>query len=931
MPEHTTINTTYHDPLDNFTDREEILALFEQLLRSAQPGQLQVLAIKGNSGTGKTFLVEYLSKRICLSVGWETGQLRFFQSQPDFRTILTALEDALKGYVSRTSLDQYRKKRDEYNRHFDEYTSSITINQTVEAQGHSSISGVDMRVGITVDLQKKEIHLRTRWSRALLELAEGSERPLCIFIDGYERLVESDPTYSLVGWMWEDLLLKLAQSVSHPLLIVTCGWEWPSNAAIRPFAKTEELNDFDTVMVRSYLHKLHVITLDLPGTEQEDVVEAFYELTRGHPLVLSLAVTYFHELPERERTAVSLRTERLLLDEKARVEFLRERLLSRLSEPYRTLLEWGPILRAFDQSALQALIHSETDPAADGVIRLDDQSYDRFLLYPFIRQIRATRSDSLTIQGAFHELVRWIGLSALRHHHPQTKELLHQKMVDYYEKIVLAGEEKGAERIMSPSGIYYAVWKTPMPEQIFSALLEMLYHALQVPTLQVAAFSLWEQWTGRMVDRWSRQRAGLLLAVVRQLVEEGEPFLARMSDPYGQYLFWQARILEQEARYEEAQTALEEAEQIFEHLGNQADRAASLHNIALLHYSKGDGQQALHYHERALRLKEQLEDPADVAVSLNNIGAVYMAQGELKLALRYYERALALREQGGDPKAHAATLHNMAIVYGQLGDAVRALTFYKQALILCQTVGAQDEIALILNGIGGIYSAQGKKKEALGYYRQALDICEQGGNSGYIATCLDNIGTIYTSRGELSEALKHHERALALYQGIGSPSNIAFCLSNIASVYYLQGNLEQALGYQKQALSLSQDINDTLHTAYFMFGLGSLYYTQEKFGQSLGYHMGALVVLNQLEETDTLRNTFNTIVVFYQQQETIETAIEQFDSAFKNHEGQDYRFEHDVADGLELLGYCHAQAGEFGKSLTCYAYAKRFREALLKN
>src|SRR5262252_8612946 len=116
MPEHTTIDTTYHDPLDSFTDRETILSLFEQCLLSAQPDQLRVLAIKGNSGTGKTFLTEYLSKQICPSLGWETGQLRFFQSQLDFRTILAALEDALKGCVSRTSFDQYRKQRDEYNR-----------------------------------------------------------------------------------------------------------------------------------------------------------------------------------------------------------------------------------------------------------------------------------------------------------------------------------------------------------------------------------------------------------------------------------------------------------------------------------------------------------------------------------------------------------------------------------------------------------------------------------------------------------------------------------------------------------------------------------------------------------------------------------------------------------------------------------------------
>jgi len=95
--------------------------------------------------------------------------------------------------------------------------------------------------------------------------------------------------------------------------------------------------------------------------------------------------------------------------------------------------------------------------------------------------------------------------------------------------------------------------------------------------------------------------------------------------------------------------------------------------------------------------------------------------------------------------------------------------------------------------------------------------------------------------------------------------------------------------------------------------------------------MSALVLLQQLEGTDTICNTFNSIVALYQQQEALEIALEQFDRALTNHEGQEYHFEPDVADGLELLGFCHAQAAEFGKSLTCYSYAKRFREVLLKN
>ena len=42
----------YHDPLDSFTDREQLIQLVEHCLRAAQPGRLRLLAVTGNSGTG---------------------------------------------------------------------------------------------------------------------------------------------------------------------------------------------------------------------------------------------------------------------------------------------------------------------------------------------------------------------------------------------------------------------------------------------------------------------------------------------------------------------------------------------------------------------------------------------------------------------------------------------------------------------------------------------------------------------------------------------------------------------------------------------------------------------------------------------------------------------------------------------------------------
>lgn len=99
MPDQSASESLFRDPLDSFTDREEILTIFEQFLRSARPGHFRLLAVKGNSGTGKSFLISYLSERVCAHLHRHTSQISFSQSAiPDFPFLVSGLEALLKGY-----------------------------------------------------------------------------------------------------------------------------------------------------------------------------------------------------------------------------------------------------------------------------------------------------------------------------------------------------------------------------------------------------------------------------------------------------------------------------------------------------------------------------------------------------------------------------------------------------------------------------------------------------------------------------------------------------------------------------------------------------------------------------------------------------------------------------------------------------------------
>jgi tetratricopeptide (TPR) repeat protein len=799
-------NQMYDDSLDSFTDRELIVHAFEHMLRSNQAGRFRVFAIKGNSGAGKTFLISYLSKRICPKFGWEAGQISFTQSGvPGFRAIVAALESALQGCVPRESLKQYRDKRDEYNRRFDGYRDSITSHQSVQ---------------IDSQLLEREMQLRSELSGALTELAEASTRSLCVFIDGCERLIET--SQELASWLFNELLPGLAAVIPQSFIVMICGWEWSTGAAIAPFTEYTELTNFDLTQVKSYLEKQEVIpnAIEPAPSEHEKLLSAFYDLTKGHPLVLGLAVTYFNELSSGQRIAESLQTKRPLLDDKARVEFLAERLLSQLPEPHRTLLERGPILRSFDKTSLQALLSVEIEGATNEISKLDERTYERFLYYPFINRESPSGGSFLLVQLTFHDLLRGVRLEALRRYLPEAKEQLHRKMADYYWQIVKAEQElEDDHEVSTPykssmgdiSRDAYSEGLVEIPEQEFKAWVEYFYHALQVRDLQADAFKAWEALIGQATNQWRGGQVGSLLELVQQVAEEGEPFLSKTSAHYGHYLVWYSRYLEQGADWEGALGTLKQAARVFEQAGDPTDIAGALNNIGYIYQRQGELEEALSYYELTLTFDEQVGNPASMATTLNNIGYVYDSQGKLEQALSYYERALPLYEQAGDPTDIAGALNNIIYVYNSLGESESVLSYYERALAIYEQLGDSESIATTLNNIGYIYNSQGELENALSYYERALPLYEQLGNPTSIGTTLNNIGYVYQQQGKVEQAIEYLNRALNLYERLwsGFEADVAEELEILAACYDALGNPEKSSAYTMRAHYILKKIQFT--------------------------------------------------------------------------------------------------------------------------
>jgi tetratricopeptide (TPR) repeat protein len=972
---------------DSFTGREDILTEFEQFLNETQQGHFRLFTAKGNSGTGKTFLIEYLSYHFRKTTTWQVGQVSFTSCFLDFRTLLKGLEDALKGCIPPQTLSLYRAERDKYNHSFDNSGASIAIHQNIHAEGFSSIADSNLHTKIDMHLREREHQLRSEWSRALIELAEKSERPLCLFIDNYVPSLFTDQ--ELEKWFWENVLPQLVKATQHPIVTMVCGWEWPHLDAVTSHnVKRVVLKDFSFVQMKSYLEKRRIINSP-PNSSDGELTSAFYELTKGHPLVLDLAVTYFNQLSSQERTAQSLQATRPLVNERAQIDFLEERLLKKLTEPHRTLLERGPILRFMNQTILQILLSIQFDNITVHPSKLDDHSYIRFLRYPFITNEHMIENFSPVDQPRFHELVRRVSLETLRHHHPQTKERLDRTMMYYYyNELIRIQKNKNTRHIdiylrdlqkqgfltflkklfkelqtgktLPRSNHIEDIFRKQLPIELesgFGLCLEFFYHGLQVKEFQVQMFDVWESLIGQFINIQRKSYAKLILEIIRQLIEEGEAFLQKTSHSHGKYLIWRAKFLGLEWRWQESQMALTEAGQIFEANNDFDNLATCYNNIAYDLVQQGKLELALQYLNKALMLKDVKDRISHEATVLNNIGTIYQIQGNMEQALKYHIQGLDLIKQSGNSYILASFLDNIGTTFLVMGQLDKALSYHKQALNMFIEIKALVPAALSLNSIGEFYRLRGEAKKALAYYKQTLALVEKEGMPDEIANALNNIGLIYDSLGDPNEALKYYKQSLSLVEGqTASGTGIVQILNNIGLVYTYQDDMEQAQVYFERGLQLAENVGQKSGMAASYNHLGLVYCFQGKLERAEKLYTDSLTLREEIGNlADIAQTTHNLADLYinkaglglankltskhnnasqlalfpnaiYIDRGMLITSMEYYKKALHLYERSGKGFEPDVADELEVLALCSTFLKKQEEALEYCRRAQKIRE-----
>lgn len=230
--------------------------------------------------------------------------------------------------------------------------------------------------------------------------------------------------------------------------------------------------------------------------------------------------------------------------------------------------------------------------------------------------------------------------------------------------------------------------------------------------------------------------------------------LKRFPDPVLEMYVWnlQGILAWKTARFDDAKNAFEEVIRRSEAVGQPLYASNAYNNLGLLSGNRGEMEQALEYHRKALEVRGRMSDEMGLAASHNNIGIIHENTGDYASAERHYRQALELASKTGFWEVETAVLANLGQLAHLRGNLTEAIDFACRSLHAARRSHDLRSETIVLDNLGNAHLALGRTDEARAYYEQARDVAEKIGDRDVASRAWLGLSETYCQRGDAAQA-----------------------------------------------------------------------------------------------------------------------------------------------------------------------------------
>lgn len=346
-------------------------------------------------------------------------------------------------------------------------------------------------------------------------------------------------------------------------------------------------------------------------------------------------------------------------------------------------------------------------------------------------------------------------------------------------------------QIAAERAIYVSEYQEAIP--LYQRLIQLEAHQYDADDPQRALadlyFGLGNAYEG--LSDLIQARGWFTRALERYRERQHRPGILQASHHLGAVALHQGQLDE---AYERNTLALSIAEE----LDDRYNMAYALMNLGNWAQVSDNLPEALKYRQRSLALMREVGQPIDIARTLNNLGIAYDLMQQFDQAIELYEESLAIRRELDDRRGIATSLINLAALQLDLNDYASVRDLTQEALQIVRPLGLREAMSIALNHMGNVHRFYNDLNEAEAVYQESLSLSQAAGLLHTWSTALYGLSDTYRMRGDLARAKHYLLEDLAVREKRGVPSGVEAAFALVAVLLHdegLDGSAQEVLAY----------------------------------------------------------------------------------------------------------------------------------------
>ena len=298
---------------------------------------------------------------------------------------------------------------------------------------------------------------------------------------------------------------------------------------------------------------------------------------------------------------------------------------------------------------------------------------------------------------------------------------------------------------------------------------------------------------------------------------------------------------------------------IFERLGDERSKAATMGSIADIHEQRGEIDEALRiYRDECVTVYERLGDIHQKAVTMGRIADILQHRGEIDEALRIRRvEELPVYERLGDIREKAITMGQIAdilMLRGQTDEVLRIRI--EEEIPVYNQLGDVRSKAVTMGKIAEILMQRGQIDEALRIRREEeLPVYKRLGDVRLEAMTMGKIADIHQQRGEIDEALRNLEAIKLVFHDLGDARSEAITWGKIADIVRQRGQTDEALRIRREEeLPVYERLGDVREKAVTMGNIAIILEQRGEIHEAIRIYREIVPILENLNDLHSQMN-----------------------------------------------------------------------------